>query len=105
MRTPIRWATGLVAVLAIAGIGLTARVQPGTAAPPRRPNILFLFADDMRADTIAAHGNPHIRTPTLDDLARRGVSFRGGMIGHSGLALSLGVELHKLGLRPRVSQP
>src|SRR5688572_8465247 len=25
-----------------------------------RPNILFLFADDMRADTIGAHGNPHI---------------------------------------------
>ena len=23
-----------------------------------RPNILFLFADDQRADTIAAHGNP-----------------------------------------------
>ena len=86
MRTPIRWATGLVAVLAIAGIGLTARVQPGTAAPPRRPNILFLFADDMRADTIAAHGNPHIRTPTLDDLARRGVSFRNAYVfgGDSG---------------------
>ena len=26
-----------------------------------RPNILFLFADDQRADTIGALGNPHIR--------------------------------------------
>ena len=40
----------------------------------------------MRADTIAAHGNPHIRTPTLDDLARRGFSFRNAYVfgGDSG---------------------
>ena len=41
-----------------------------------RPNILFLFADDQRADTIGAHGNPHIRTPHLDQLAADGFSFR-----------------------------
>ena len=44
---------------------------------PSRPNILLLFADDQRADTIAAWGNPHIRTPNLDRLARRGTSFLG----------------------------
>ena len=41
----------------------------------QRPNILFLFADDQRADTIAAHGNPHIQTPHLDSLAEEGFSF------------------------------
>lgn len=41
-----------------------------------RPNILFLFADDQRADSIHAHGNPHIETPNLDRLAERGYSFR-----------------------------
>jgi len=45
-----------------------------------RPNVLFLFADDMRADTIAAHGNPYIRTPNLDRLASTGFSFRGNYI-------------------------
>jgi arylsulfatase A-like enzyme len=45
------------------------------AAPPK-PNVLFLFADDMRADTIAALGNPIIQTPNLDRLVRSGVSFR-----------------------------
>ena len=35
---------------------------------PGQPNILFLFADDQRADTIGAHGNPHIKTPNLDKL-------------------------------------
>ena len=40
------------------------------------PNVLFLFADDQRPDTIAALGNPVIRTPHLDQLARDGISFR-----------------------------
>lgn len=47
-----------------------------TAAEPARPNVLFLFADDQRADTIGAWGNPHIQTPNLDKLAARGCSFR-----------------------------
>ena len=54
------------------------------AAPAPRPNVLFIFADDQRADTIAALGNRHIQTPNLDRLVRRGVSFsraymQGGM--------------------------
>ena len=46
------------------------------AADAARPNVLFLFADDQRADTIGALGNPIIRTPNLDRLSRSGVSFR-----------------------------
>jgi arylsulfatase A-like enzyme len=41
-----------------------------------KPNVLFLFADDMRADSIAALGNPTIKTPHLDTLVRRGFSFQ-----------------------------
>ncbi len=41
----------------------------------KRPNIVFLFADDQRADTIGAHGNPHIDTPNLDRLVGEGFSF------------------------------
>jgi arylsulfatase A-like enzyme len=43
--------------------------------PTARPNVLILFADDQRADTIAALGNPVIKTPNLDQLVRRGVAF------------------------------
>ncbi len=53
---------------------LTVTVAP--AQTRKRPNILFLFADDQRADTIGAHGNPHIRTPHLDGLVASGTSFR-----------------------------
>jgi len=43
------------------------------AAPT--PNIVFIFADDQRADTIASLGNPVIKTPNLDRLVKRGVAF------------------------------
>ena len=46
-----------------------------SSAAGARPNVLILFADDQRADTIAALGNPHIKTPNLDRLVRSGVSF------------------------------
>src|SRR5436190_19347177 len=57
-----------------------------TAATTPRPNVLFFFCDDQRADTIAALGNAHIKTPNLDRLVRRGVAFNraymmGGMQG------------------------
>ncbi len=46
-----------------------------TAHAAKSPNIVFIFADDQRADTIAALGNAHIKTPNLDRLVQRGLSF------------------------------
>jgi len=48
----------------------------GDVSSVERPNILFLFADDQRADTLGAWGNPHIQTPNLDRLIESGFSFR-----------------------------
>jgi len=41
----------------------------------KQPNILFIMTDQQRFDTIASLGNPHIYTPNLDRLVRRGVAF------------------------------
>ena len=43
--------------------------------PETRPNILHIITDQQRFDTIAALGNPIIRTPHLDRLVREGTSF------------------------------
>ncbi len=40
-----------------------------------RPNVLFLFSDDQRFDTIHALGNDEIRTPHLDGLVKNGFTF------------------------------
>lgn len=42
----------------------------------KKLNVLFIFSDDQRADTIAALGNRRIKTPHLDKLVREGTSFR-----------------------------
>ena len=41
----------------------------------KRPNILWLCADQQRYDTIRALGNEYIDTPNLDRLCREGVAF------------------------------
>lgn len=40
-----------------------------------QPNILLLFTDQQRADTIATLGNPIIKTPAMDRIANAGVAF------------------------------
>ena len=40
-----------------------------------RPNILFLLADDLRADAIHALGDSPVRTPNIDRLAQDGTVF------------------------------
>ncbi len=65
MRSRLFFVT-VVCVLACAG--LHARGQTG-------PNIVFILADDQRADSIAALGNEEIITPSLDALVARGTTF------------------------------
>ncbi|WP_197439586.1 sulfatase-like hydrolase/transferase [Calycomorphotria hydatis] len=50
-------------------------VHSVTGYSAEKPNILFLFTDDQRADTIAALGNPVIETPNLDRLVNTGYTF------------------------------
>jgi len=45
------------------------------ARESKRPNILFIFADDQSFETIHAHGLDEIDTPALDSLAQSGISF------------------------------
>jgi arylsulfatase len=40
-----------------------------------QPNVLLLFTDQQRADAVGVDGNPIIKTPHLDRIAREGVLF------------------------------
>lgn len=44
------------------------------------PNILFLFTDDQRFDTIRALGNEQIHTPNMDYLVQNGTAFTNAYI-------------------------
>jgi arylsulfatase len=49
-------------------------IQPAFAAP-KPMNILVLYADDWRYDTLGVAGDPVVKTPNLDRLAGEGVRF------------------------------
>jgi arylsulfatase A-like enzyme len=44
-----------------------------TDAAHRPPNVVLLMADQLRWDAIGAYGNPVVKTPHLDRLAREGI--------------------------------
>ena len=51
------------------------RVPAGGAEPANRINLLFLMTDQQRFDAMSGAGNPTLRTPNLDRLAREGARF------------------------------
>lgn len=91
----------------LAALGLKAREM--AAAPARRPNILYVFSDMQRANSLGCYGNPDVRTPALDAFARQGArmdacisntpvccphraSLMTGLYGHHSGVVSNGVE-------------
>jgi len=45
------------------------------AGQTARPNVLLIITDDQGYGDLSCHGNPHLKTPNLDSLARDGVQF------------------------------
>jgi len=53
----------------------TAAAVPLAAQTAKRPNVLLVMTDQHRADALGCYGNPVIRTPAFDALARGGARF------------------------------
>jgi len=62
----------LFVALAQGAVCLAERAEPAQA----RPNFIFMLTDDQRWDTLGCNGNPAIKTPNLDSMARDGVNFK-----------------------------
>jgi len=63
----------LLGSVAAATQALAAQV-PGPRAPARRPNILWILAEDM-SPQLGCYGEPLVQTPNLDRLARQSTRF------------------------------
>jgi arylsulfatase A-like enzyme len=57
-----------------AGIGTLALSRPGTSAPARRPNILWIVSEDNNP-FLGCYGYRLARTPNLDHLAAEGILY------------------------------
>lgn len=66
---------GGAAVAAASLPQVRAQKPAATSRPGSKPNLLFLFTDQQRRDSLGAYGNKQIHTPNLDALAARSVVF------------------------------
>jgi choline-sulfatase len=62
-------------LLTAAAASLAAAPQTTSAQPRRKPNLLFLLADDHAGYVLGADGNRLAQTPNLDRLASEGTRF------------------------------
>ncbi|OHB72752.1 MAG: sulfatase [Planctomycetes bacterium RBG_13_63_9] len=60
-----------------AALGLQTTDKPAA----RRPNVLFLLADQWRAQATGYAGDPNVKTPRLDALARQSTNFTNAVSG------------------------
>lgn len=68
---------GAAAMTILAAQGAEAMEKPG-----RRPNIVFVLADQLRYQSCGFAGDAKARTPNLDALAAQGTSFRNATSSH-----------------------
>jgi len=63
--------------LAVGTIGLGSQVfsLSGCAPKKRKPNIIFIFADDLGYNELGCYGQTKIETPNIDKLAEEGMKF------------------------------
>lgn len=66
--------TALLCCLCAAGLPIPS--APSDRAIGRRPNVLIILLDQLRAQSLGCMGNPDVRTPNIDRLAAEGLLFR-----------------------------
>jgi len=67
--------------LACAGLALATLSPAAAAEPARRPNILWLVAEDLGPEALGCSGTPQAATPNLDRLAAQGVRYTRAYFG------------------------
>ncbi len=69
--------------LFVTGYGQAAEGASGQRrGGPKRPNILFVFADQLRYSALGSSGNRVVRTPNFDRLASEGLVFENAFANH-----------------------
>lgn len=68
-----------VGVLVLAAGVVRAQIEPEAfGRTGSKPNILFIYADDLARSDLGCYGHPWHHTPNLDALAREGLAFTDG---------------------------
>lgn len=72
-------------LLKATGVGTVSLLMGAKVEPPaprdQKPNVLFIFADQWRAQATGYAGHPDVKTPHLDRMAAESVNFRTAVSG------------------------
>lgn len=76
-RPRSNWVRGIIsaALLLVMQPRWAAADPAGAQAVPRRPNVLFILADDLGWADLGCYGSKFYETPNLDRLAKQGMRF------------------------------
>lgn len=69
--------------LALFFLALAGSVRAGDRPVAKKPNIVFILADDLGFNQIGAYGDTPIKTPNLDRLAKNGIRFTQAYAGNT----------------------
>lgn len=61
---------------------LAAAPQGPARSPNKKPNIIWLFGDQHRAQALSSNGDPHVSTPNIDNLSALGAHFENAISGY-----------------------
>ena len=55
----------------------------GPLVGAEKPNIVYIMSDELGYYELSCMGNPHIKTPRIDQMAREGIRFTQALAGSS----------------------
>ncbi len=79
------------------------------AAAAEKPNVLYILCDDLRPEAIGCLGSKHVKTPHIDALAKRGVTFLNtfcttSLCSPSRASILTGLYAHRHGVRDNFTE-
>jgi arylsulfatase A-like enzyme len=75
MNSPVSVGIRILSAMTCVAAVIAATAPAAAAGPPRKPNIVFILADDLGYGDLGCYGQEKIKTPNIDRLAREGMRF------------------------------
>lgn len=80
-----------------------------SASCAERPNVLYILCDDLRLEAVGCLGSEHVKTPHIDALAKRGVTFKNtfcttSLCSPSRASILTGLYAHRHGVRDNFTE-
>ncbi len=102
-----RWIAAIAAVAI--SVSCTSLTGSPTVTAAEKPNVLYILCDDLRPEAIGCLGSKHVKTPHIDALAKRGVTFTNtfcttSLCSPSRASILTGLYAHRHGVRDNFTE-